>query len=115
MEITHRDRNGQYWRFNIDCTAEQGEKIRQTLAGVRNMGRARALSISALMEEQAAGRIFADVETAILRGLADAFPYRETPEPQGLRNRPEPTPPQPQPVQVTPADDTAPRYWWERD
>lgn len=121
MEITHRDRNGQYWRFGIDCTAEQGETIRRALAGVRNMGRPHALSISALMEEHNAGEVFANVETAILRGLADAFPVRKTPEP---------TPPQPQQEHNTPGqrfaapprsvpeaadDEPAPRYWWERD
>lgn len=127
MEITHRDRNGQYWRFGIDCTAEQGETIRRALAGVRNMGRPHALSLSALMEEHNAGEVFANVETAILRGLADAFPVRITPEPEG---RPDPTPPQPQQEHNTPGqrfaapprsvpeaadDEPAPRYWWERD
>lgn len=119
MEITHRDRNGQYWRFGIDCTAEQGETIRRALAGVRNMGRPHALSISALMDEQAAGEVFANVETAILRGLAAAFPVQDAAKPQALRK---PTPPQPQPVQAaalfpegTADDEPAPRYWWERD
>lgn len=119
MVITHQDRNGQFWRFNIDCTNEQGEKIRRALAGVRNMGRARNLSITELTEEYAAGDLFANVEAALLRGLADTFPVRAALEPQGLRPG---VPTEPQPVQAAPslfpeaaADEPAPRFWWERD
>lgn len=118
MEITHRDRNGQYWRFGINCTPEQAETIRRALAGVRNMGRPHVLSISALIEEQAAGGIFADVETAILRGLADAFPVRITPEPPTPQEPPkkEPGPAPLRTIRNSNADDEpGPRYWWERD
>lgn len=130
MVIQHRDRNGQYWRFCIDCTTEQADAIRRALAGVRNMGRPAALSISAIMEEQAAGEIFAAVETAILRGLADTFPVQIAPEPQPRRD-PTPTPQEQPKTETAPGlinpgplrvihnsaadDEPGPRYWWNRD
>lgn len=114
MEITHRDRNGNYWRFGINCTPEQADTIRRALAGVRNMGRPAALSIGALIEETNNAPLFADIETAILRGLAAAFPYRTPTPPQPQQGRPTPGRLFPEPE--APADDEpAPRYWWERD
>lgn len=84
MEITHRDRNGNYWRFVINCTPQQGEQIRRTLAGVRNMGNRAALSISAIIDADANGPLYAEFENAVLQGLAARFPAdqeRRTPQP----------------------------------
>lgn len=84
MEITHRDRNGNYWRFVINCPPQQGEQIRRTLAGVRNMGNRAALSISAIIDADANGPLYAEFENAVLQGLAARFPAdqeRRTPQP----------------------------------
>lgn len=108
--LTHTDRRGRVWRFGIDCTRPQYEAIRGALAAVRNMGNRRALSISALMDAERNGELFADVEAAMLRGLADRFP-----EPQRQQPTQQARPMQsPAPVpEETAADETPGRYWWE--
>lgn len=111
MGITHQDRNGKYWRFGINCTPEQADIIIRALAGVRNMGRG-ALSIKALIEETENAPLFDNIETAILRGLAAAFPYRTPTPPQQVGTGTGRLFPEPE----APADnEPAPRYWWERD
>lgn len=116
MIITHTDRNGKGWRFDIDCTERQGEKLRRALFAVRRMGLAENCSLSALLEEREERALFESIERAMLRGLADAFPVRQTPlRPLSWMRRrtPPPTPP-PAPAPAPAADDEpAPGYWWE--
>ena len=128
MEIQHRDRNGKFWRFRIDCTPEQADAIRAALACVRNMGRGPALSLANLKSDAENGPLYAAIEAALLRGLADAFPLtppRQDPPPTHERREapadPPPTPSQPQPyaaeipgtLRVVETDER-PGYWWER-
>lgn len=116
MEIlTHRDRRGKLWRFGLDCTAHQCALFRRELHKLCRLGvELHPLSIAGMTEDIENGDFFADVEAAILHGLADAFP----PPPEfctGAENMP-PVPqdagPLPRPVIPTPADDR-PRFWWE--
>lgn len=128
MEIHHRDRTGKNWVFLIDCNPEQAERIREALARVRNMGRAGVPSLSGIAKDEQNGPLYASVEAAMLRGLADAFPAasrRQDPtpgpgRPQGAADAP-PTP-QPEPYRgelpgtlrtVSDAADERPPYWWE--
>jgi len=122
--IQHRDRRGNVWRFGIDCTPAQSETIRGALAAVRNMGGRAVLSISGILEAERNGPLYADIEGALLRGLAERFPA-----PQRIAPGIAPTPPKPQPVQEPqrtappmqspapvpeePEQETRPGYWWE--
>lgn len=109
MEIIHQDRNGNNWRFGIDCTERQADRIRGALAGVRNMGNRDALSMSAVMDadgSRATAELYAAVENALLQGLAERFP---APEPQPVRD----PGPQHSPAPAVPDDETAGGYWWE--
>lgn len=107
--LTHRDRRGRVWRFGIDCTRPQYDTIRGALAAVRNMGNRHALSISAIMDAERNGELFADVEAAMLQGLAARFP-----EPQPVQETRQARPMQsPAPVPEENERETRPGYWWE--
>lgn len=112
--LTHTDRRGNVWRFGIDCTRPQYDTIRGALAAVRNMGNRHALSISGLMEAERTGGLYADIEAAMLRGLAERFPVPAPPQPQPKRIEQQPATPQAAaPDGLNAADDPAPGYWWE--
>ena len=129
MEIHHRDRNGKNWVFLIDCTPEQADRIREALARLRNMGRAGVPSLSGIAKDEQNGPLYASVEAAMLRGLADAFPAvprRQDPQPTPPRPQGAATAaptPQPEPYRgeipgelrtVADAADERPAYWWEQ-
>ena len=110
--LTHTDRRGNVWRFGIDCTRPQYDTIRGALAAVRNMGNRRALSISALMDAERNGELFADVEAAMLRGLAARFPVPSPAPREPARQQAAPTR-STAPALDDPADDETPgRFWW---
>jgi len=111
--VTHRDRRGNVWRFGINCTREQRETIRRALAGVRNMGNRDALTLSRLLADadnpDGNPAVFADVEAAMLRGLAERFPVRVC---RGLKLEPPEQEPAPWNA-ATAADESPGPYWWE--
>lgn len=107
--LTHTDRRGRAWRFGIDCTRHQYEAIRGALAAVRNMGNRAGLGLPALMDAERNGALFADIEAAMLQGLAQRFP-----EPQQGTRQARPMRPPNAVLDEADADEAAPGYWWEK-
>jgi len=114
--VTHQDRNGKAWRFDVDATPYQTLLFRRVLRAIRDVGRgAEALSLSYLADADANDAFLSTVEGVVLSALSDRYktPTASTPAP----------PPKPQPRPVAEAgtntntdtnqdpDERKPYYW----
>lgn len=115
MNVTHQDRNGKAWRFDVDATPYQTLLFRRVLRAIRDVGRGgEALSLSYLADADANDAFLSTVEGVVLSALSDRYrtPTASTPTPP-----PNPTPkPQPRPVAEADTDqdrDERKPYYWE--
>lgn len=121
--LRHRDGAGRVWAFGFICSEHQISMFRQLLADVsRRLSIADKLSLSAQFDDSSAPGFFGAVESAILQGLADAFPA-DIPAPvlvEALQDHQDPAkiePAQAEPAQapavLTAAGEPARGDWWE--
>lgn len=111
--MTHQDRNGKAWRFDVDATPYQTLLFRRVLRAIRDVGRGgEALSLSYLADAEANDAFLSTVEGVVLSALSDRYktPTASTPAP----------PPKPQPRPDTDTDtntnqdpDERKPYYWE--
>lgn len=95
-------RNAQLARIERNCTPYQYGVFRKVLAAVSTV-LARERVTFAYFADDGNGDFFADVERAVIDGMAHG------PEPQ------EPTAEHLNPVQGEPSEDDRPTYWWNND
>lgn len=133
MRITHTDRAGGRWVFDLSCTPYMANLFRRLLRSIRSVGSHEALTLSYLTDAQANDDFLRNAELAILQALKDwaAAGITQTPAPKyeapdileiptvrlteantdTTGDRPAPTAEAETPVTV---EEREP-YYWERD
>ena len=95
-------RNAQMARIERNCTPYQYGVFRKVLAAINTVF-ARERATFAYYSDDGNGEFFADVERAVIDGMAHGS------EPQ------QPTAEHLNPVQGEPSEDYRPTYWWNND
>jgi len=116
MIVTHKDRNGKAWRFDLrDATPYQMGLFRRVVYAVRNVVKAEGLTLAYLANLDGNDAFLDEIEAAVLSALSQRFP---APQEQARPARVSGT------VNVNPstvsgtvntnrADDEPTRYYWE--
>lgn len=71
MTIEHIAKNGQRWKFPIDCTPYQAKLLRRMLYAMRSVGSREGLTLTYLENAQDNDVFLADAENTILQALED--------------------------------------------
>ena len=112
MRISHVDRNGKPWTFDVDCTPVQGQLFQRLLTFVRCIGNREELTLTYL-EDWAGNTAFRDemehvVLSALQQWTGTATHEPVTPTPTTTATEPPPTP-----SGNDDDDDGTPHYYWE--
>jgi len=121
--IEHTDRQGNAWRFTLDCTLQQANSINEILAGFRVMGGRQLLTITGILNADDNARFYADLENVFLSALSQRFPHVPA-QPQAVTSESEPAADEQGPATIaaataatTPAavQEKQKTYWWDDD
>ena len=110
MIVTHKDRNGKAWRFDLrDATPYQMGLFRRVLYSVRNVVKAEGLTLAYLADLYGNDAFLDEIEAAVLAALSQRFPApQEPPRPSKVSGTPATST-----ADTKRADDEPTRYYWE--
>ena len=74
MRITHVDRTGHPWTFDIDCTPEQGRMFERLLLSARNVGNREELNLSYWDRAEDNTAFRNEIEHVVLTALQEWVP-----------------------------------------